>query len=101
MSDTQDLPAGPRPGDRHTSFFADPVTDHLLRAVVTLAGELSVTRDRLATVEALLAQAGVLDRSAVDHSLPSGEEALAREAARQKLLSDLLAPLVASLSRPA
>jgi hypothetical protein len=101
-TDQQDagaLPAGPRPGDRHIGFFDDPITDHLLRAVVTLASELSVTRDRLATVEALLAQAGVLDRAAIDRRLPEGEEAVAREAARQKLISDLLAPLVSSLGR--
>ena len=97
--DAAGLPAGPRPGDRHVGFFDDPITDHLLRAVGTLASELSVTRDRLATVETLLAQAGVLDRAVIDTSVPAGEEAVAREAARQKLIADLLAPLVSSLGK--
>lgn len=92
------LPKGPRPGDRHVTFFDDPVTDHLLRAVVTLAGELSVTRDRLASLEAMLAGQHVLDIAALDARQPTPAEQQAREAARQKLLADLLGPLVASLS---
>ena len=33
---------GKKPG-----YFADPATDKLLQMVITLAGELSVVRDRL------------------------------------------------------
>lgn len=95
------LPAGPRPGDRHVTFFEDPIKDHLLRAVITLAGELSVARERLDTLEAVLAEQGILDRAALDQRLPDSATAQAREAARQKLLGALLAPLVADLSSQA
>ena len=92
------LPAGPKPGDRHVTFFDDPVKDHLLRAVITLAGELSVTRERLHSLEAMLADQSVLDRCALNQRLPDIATAQQREAARQKLLGSLLAPLVAGLS---
>lgn len=95
------LPAGPKPGDRHVTFFDDPVKDHLLRAVITLAGELSVTRERLDSLEAMLAQQGTLDPAALDQRLPDSAAAQKREAARQKLLKSLLAPLVEGLSGPA
>lgn len=93
------LPQGPRPGDRHTAFFEDPLTDHLLRAVVTLAGELSVTRDRLGALEAVLARAGVVDPAAVDGHVPAPDEAALRAAARERLVGDLLGPLVDGLGR--
>lgn len=92
------LPAGPKPGDRHATFFDDPVKDHLLRAVITLAGELSVTRERLDSLEALLAEQGALDRGTLDARLPDSTAAQQREAARQKLIGKLLSPLVAGLS---
>lgn len=99
--DTNDgaaFPPGPKPGERHATFFDDPLQDHLLRAVITLAGELSVTRERLDSLEAQLAQQGTLDRAALDRRLPDSEQSQAREAARQKLLTRLLEPLVARLS---
>ena len=95
------LPAGPRAGDRHVTFFDDPIKDHLLRAVITLAGELSVTRERLDSLEALLADQGALDRAVLNARLPDTATAQAREAARQKLLAALLSPLVADLSKQA
>ena len=92
------LPAGPKPGDRHVTFFDDPLKDHLLRAVITLAGELSVTRERLDSLEAELAQHGALNRAALNQRLPDTVTAQQREAARQKLLHSLLAPLIAGPS---
>lgn len=92
------LPPGPRPGERHTTFFDDPVKDHLLRAVITLACELSVTRERMASLERLLAESGALDRGALDRHRPDTDEGRAAEAARQKLIADLIGPLMARLA---
>jgi hypothetical protein len=95
-----ELPQGPRPGERHTTFFDDPVKDHLLRGLITVAMELSVTRDRVATLEALLADAGVIGKARANAHEPSPEDDAARAAAREKLIADVLGPLVESLSRP-
>ena len=97
---SNEFPTGPRPGDRDTTFLEDPVVDHLLRAVVTLTMEVSVSRERIATLEGELAKQGVLSGSAIDTAMPDAEEQKRRAAARAKLIQDVLGPLVAKLSRP-
>lgn len=100
MTDTPpDLPAGPRPGPRDTSFFDDPMVDHLLRAVVTLTMELSVTRERMRTLELLLAESGTLVPGHVDDYAPEHEEAAARAQSRAKLIDDILGPMVSRLGQ--
>jgi len=95
-----DLPAGPRPGPQDTAFFDDPMIDHLLRAVVTLTMELSVTRDRLRSLEAIMAEAHQLDPAALDtRKVPAAEERQ-RVEARTKLVKDVLGPMVSRLSQP-
>lgn len=93
-----DFPSGPRPGDRTTTFFDDPVKDHLLRSLVTVTMELSVTRDRLASLEAMLADSGVIAPAALDDFVPDMEAAKSREAHRSKLIEDVLGPLVNRLA---
>ena len=93
------FPPGPRPGDRHTAFFADPMIDHLLRAVVTLTMELSVTRERLRTLEALLAETGGHDVARADSHVPDDAESSYRARQRSKLIDDILGPMVSRLSQ--
>lgn len=97
MSESE-FPAGPRAGDRNTTFFDDPVKEHLLRGLVTVSMELSVTRDRLATLEALLAEAGLIEAGKADSYEPPLEDAAMRGAQRQKLVENVLGPLLESLS---
>jgi peptidoglycan hydrolase-like protein with peptidoglycan-binding domain len=92
------FPPGPRPGDRHTAFFADPMIDHLLRAVVTLTMEVSVTRERVRTLEALLAETG-FDPARADNYVPDDAEAAHRARQRSKLIDDILGPMVSRLSK--
>ncbi|WP_394728700.1 hypothetical protein [Altererythrobacter sp. GH1-8] len=94
-----EFPSGPRPGDRTTTFFDDPVKDHLLRSLVTVTMELSVTRDRLASLETLLAKSGVVASDAIDAFVPDMESAKVREANRSKLIEDVLGPLVNRLAQ--
>ncbi len=93
------FPAGPKPGERDTAFFKDPMTDHLLRAVVTLAMETSVTRERLRTLEALLEKAGSLEAGNADNYQPDAAEAAYRAGQRSKLIDDILGPIVSRLAR--
>ena len=94
------LPTGPRPGPQDTAFFDDPMIDHLLRAVGTLTMELSVTRDRLRSPEALMAESGQLAPAALNtRNVPAPEE-LQRVEARTKLVTDVLGPMVSRLSQP-
>lgn len=57
-------------------FFADADVDRLLAIVWAMAGELAVTRERLDTVERLLAARDLLDRAQIDAYRP-GEDAAA------------------------
>lgn len=94
-----EFPAGPRPGDREVTFFDDPVKDHLLRSLVTVTMELSVTRERLASLEALLADSGTVPPGRLDRFEPDMDAAQHREQARQKLIQDVLGPLMRRLSQ--
>ena len=100
MSDSTTRP----PGDiRHTPkgkkprYFQDPATDKLLSMVMTLAEELSVTRDRLDTVEQLLSAQGVLPPAAVEAFEPDPAVESAREARRSRFVNRLLSALRAEL----
>ena len=94
-----DLPQGPRPGERHTTFFDDPVKEHLLRGLITVSMELSVTRERVATLEALLEQAGVIESGQADAYQPAMEDAAIRGEARERLIESVLGPLLESLAK--
>jgi hypothetical protein len=78
------------PKGRRPQYFSDPAIDKILWATLTLAQELSVTRDRLDTVERLLAEARVLKAGAVDRYVPSPAVEAAREVARQAYVARML-----------
>ncbi len=73
-------PKGKKPG-----YFADPATDKLLQMVITLAGELSVTRDRLDVIERLTTAPG-----AVEATTLSDEAVAQREASRADFVARVL-----------
>jgi hypothetical protein len=64
-------------------FFADHDVDRLLAIVWAMAGELAVTRERLDTVERLLAERQLLDRQLIDAYRP--DAAAAEERGRWQL----------------
>ena len=97
---TQDLPTGPRAGERHTTFFDDPVKEHLLRGLITVSMELSVTRERVATLEALMHEAGVITPGQADAYQPVMEDAALRAGEREKLIESILGPILETLAKP-
>jgi len=68
-------------------FTSDPLIDQLFAISVGLATELAVTRQRLDTLERVLARAGKLDRAQIESYEPTVEEA----AERAEQVSQLLA----------
>ena len=75
-------------GKRPSFYEADGV-DYLMHMVMVLSQELSVTRDRLDTLEHLVADKGVLDRSEFNEFKPNQECLEEREKNRQALLNNL------------
>jgi hypothetical protein len=55
---------------RRPYFFDDPAIDKLLTIAMALAGELAVTRERLDTVERILAQKNLLTEADIDAYRP-------------------------------
>lgn len=70
-----------------------PGEDRLLAMISSLAAELSVTRERLDTVERLLEAAGVLDRAAIDAYDAPAEAAAARDGLRRNLIARIFRPV--------
>lgn len=97
--DSPEFPAGPKAGDRHQTFFEDPIVDDLIRSIVSLTMELSVTRERLDMVERMLGKQ-VKDDEGSAQELILDEEAEMRQAAdRNKLIADILGPIVERLAK--
>lgn len=94
-----DFPAGPPAAPRDTTFLADPIVDHLLRAVITLTMELSVTRERLRALEQVVGGGTAEVSARIDALAVDGEEDAARRSERERLISAILGPLVARLSQ--
>jgi hypothetical protein len=71
-------------------FFEHRDTDRLLSIVWALAAELAVTRERLDTVERLLARRDVLEREAIESFEPTPDDARERGEWHIEYLSRLL-----------
>ncbi len=72
------------------AYFADPATDKLLQMVITLAGELSVVRDRLDLVERLATEAGAFDRSHLETMRLTEADTNERDANRADFVARVL-----------
>ncbi len=71
-------------------YFADPATDKLLQMVITLAGELSVVRDRLDLVERLAARKGVFALEDIETITLDENEKAEREERRAQFVARVL-----------
>jgi hypothetical protein len=77
--------AGKRP-----YFFEDRDVDRLLAIVWAMAGELAVTRERLDTVERLLAARQLVGRDEVESYVPDAPAAAERGQAQMEYIARLL-----------
>ncbi len=78
-------------------YFSDPAIDKLLWMTITLMEELSVTRDRLDTVERLLDRKRVLPRQAIERYSPDAKSAAERAARRAAYVDRVLRALQAEI----
>ena len=63
-------------------YLRDDDVDQLARQNTQLMTELWIVKDRLAVLEAMLAEKGLIDRERIDNSVPEGE--LAEELDRER-----------------
>ncbi len=78
-------------------YFSDPAIDKLLWMTLTLMEELSVTRDRLDTVERLLAAKKVLRRAEIEGWKPDVQAEAERVAARGRYVDRMMRAMHAEL----
>ena len=74
---------------KRPSFFETPGVDYLMHMVIVLSQELSVTRDRLDTLERLIEQKDIIKPSDLNDYNPDQQCLEKREANRQALISSL------------
>jgi len=85
MSDGSDVKLRRKAKGKRPFYFSDPDVDRLLSMVMALAGELSVTRDRLDTLERVAAQKGLFSADDIEsHELD--QDALEARAQRHETL---------------
>jgi hypothetical protein len=82
---------------KRPQYFGDPAIDKLLWITLTLMEELSVTRDRLDTVERLLESRRVLRRADVERYRPSPPVEVERERRRAAFIARALRAVEAEL----
>jgi predicted nucleic acid-binding Zn-ribbon protein len=80
---------------REPFFFADPMTDRLLGAVMALASEVHTLRERTRTLEELLVARGVLAEGDVERFEPDA----AQRATRDRELRAIVTRVMSELSR--
>ncbi|OWY65006.1 hypothetical protein B7486_44210 [cyanobacterium TDX16] len=74
-------------------YFDEPQLDKLLSAIVALTGEVSVLRERLDTVERLLATKEVISLAEIEAYQPEELVAQAREQWRSEYIARVLGVL--------
>lgn len=69
--------SGIKPKGKRPAYFEDPANDRTLSIVMALAGEVSVMRERMDTIERLLDAKGTISRADIETYEP--DKAAARE----------------------
>ncbi|MEP1444663.1 MAG: hypothetical protein ABJK37_00940 [Paraglaciecola sp.] len=82
--------AGTKAKGQRPYFLADKQTEQALSVAMTLAMELSVTKERLASLECLLVDKGVIAKGEIDNYQPSKEEVAKRSLDTQAYLARVL-----------
>ena len=79
------------------TFFDNPDTDKLVSMLMGLAGEVSVMRDRMDTVERLLGEKGLLTQSDIDNFEPSEDVLMQRAETRELFLGEITRVITSEL----
>lgn len=82
--------AGNKARGKRPTYFKNADVDRLLSMLMALAGELAVTRERMDTLERLLAARGLLEREAIDTYVPDSDAASQRALWHQDFIARIL-----------
>ena len=92
MSDSVDwiARAGAKAKGKRPQYFDDPAIDRTLSIVLAIAGEVSVLRERLDTVERLLDAKGTISRADIDAYQPDRDAAYERGLATKEYVARIM-----------
>lgn len=82
---------------KRPQYFSDPATDKLLWMTMTLMEELSVARDRIDTLERVLARRRVLSVKDIEEFVPDAQAAAERAARRAAYVERMMRAVHAEL----
>lgn len=82
--------ANRRAKGKRPQFLDDPAVERVLSITMALAGELSVARERVDTLERLLVQRGVLGADAIESFVPDAATLAARDAWGREYIARIL-----------
>lgn len=71
---------------RRPAYLSDPTAEKILAMVMALAGEVSVMRDRMETMERLSEKSGVFSGEDIENYVPPDDEKATREKRRTEYL---------------
>ena len=92
MSDDVDwiARAGAKAKGKRPQYFDDPAIDRVLSILLAVAGEVSVLRERLDTVERLLDAKGAISRADIDAYQPDAGAAYERGLATKEYVARIM-----------
>ena len=79
---------------KRPEYNSDPMIDHLVAMVATMATELSVTRERADTVERLLEEKGLVSRQDIESFIPDTKTGRERQQQSLALATRLFRSLI-------
>jgi hypothetical protein len=82
--------AGAKAKGKRPAYFADPAIDRILSIVMALAGEVSVLRERMDTIERLLDANGSLRRKDIETYEPDRDAGAERGLATQAYIARIM-----------
>lgn len=82
--------AGAKPKGARPKYFDDPAIDRLVSMVLALAGEVAVTRERLDTLERLLAARGGPSPEEIEGYVPDRDAGRERGLATREFVARVL-----------
>jgi hypothetical protein len=82
--------AGAKAKGKRPAYFEEPAIDRVLSIVMALAGELSVLRERLDTVERLLDAKGHISRADIENYTPDRDAGAERGLATQAYIARIM-----------
>jgi hypothetical protein len=82
--------AGAKAKGKRPQYFDDPAVDRVLSILMAVAGEVSVLRERLDTVERLLDANGTISRADIEAYEPDREAAYQRGLATKEYIARVM-----------